>query len=81
VKTKTLRLSFPHAPANSTTMLYDTSKTPDERQQAFDAARRYRVEQVTDSIRYEPGQYLETAAVSILCDDDGWKVTIVPVKN
>ena len=36
----------------------------------------YRVDQVTDSTEYTPGDVLPKSTVDFLCDDRGWKVTI-----
>jgi len=38
----------------------------------------WRVVQVTDSIEYTTGQYLERGQVEELCSSKQWKVTIVP---
>ncbi len=40
----------------------------------------YRVEKITDSIDYEPGSYMSPADVQALCDDAGWKVTVMKHK-
>jgi len=73
MKIKTMRLSFPHAP-----------EFPSQCQTAgqWEAARRYRIEQVTDSTLYNPGDYLDRETVKAVCDNaDDWKITIVPVKD
>ena len=45
-----------------------------------DGKRRFRVEQITDSIEFETGQLLERAEVEGLCRSDKWKVTIASKK-
>jgi hypothetical protein len=80
MKIKTVKLSYPHAPLNPSHTLYDETKTPAERQAAFDAERRYRIEAVTDSTELHPGNYLETKEVEGLCRSTAWKVTIVATK-
>ena len=69
-KIKTIKVSNGHAPADR------NATTPAE----WEAALRYRVEQVTDSVEYTPGQYLERKVVDELCHSRDWKVTIVPVR-
>jgi len=71
MKLKTIKLSDGHAPtdmAKYTTMA------------SWDAATRFRVEQITDSVEYRTGQFLERAEVEKLCASTEWKVTIVPIK-
>lgn len=41
---------------------------------------RYRVEKVTDSVGYDPGQYLLKSEVADLCDNRRWKVTVIAPK-
>jgi hypothetical protein len=40
---------------------------------------RYRVESITNSIEYEPGQYLTHAEVESLCNAIGWQVNIMRI--
>ncbi len=40
---------------------------------------RWRVERVTDSIEYHPGDLLEKKAVGDLCAASDWKVTITAI--
>ena len=82
-KVKTLRLSFPHAPDDTerNRILYDPAMRTEERGALFEAARRYRVEAVGDSIEPRPGDYLTREQADALCADDAWKVTLVPVKD
>lgn len=39
--------------------------------------RQWKVLQVTDSVKFNPGQWLEKPEVQALCEDGAWKVTIV----
>lgn len=72
MKTKSIRVSDGHAPL----------KPADHQSQAaWDAAVRFRVEQITDSIEYRTGQYLERNEIEQLCERNDWKVTIVPHKT
>lgn len=71
-KIKTIKLSSGHAPGRNIASF--TS------QDAWDKALRYRVEQVTDSIEFRPGQLLERKEVEDLCTSKEWKVTVVPIK-
>jgi hypothetical protein len=69
VKLKTITVSYPH---------YDDAKfTPQERS---GAPRVYRVEKVTDSVKYAPGTQMSKETVDALCDDEDWKVIVVPAK-
>lgn len=43
--------------------------------------KRYRVEHVTNSVDYSPGQFLERDTVERLCESKNWQVTIVPPKE
>ena len=70
-KTKTIKLSHGHAPVEPA-----AHRTPE----AWEKALRYRVEQVTDSTEYRPGQLLERKEVDDLCAASGWKVTVVPIR-
>jgi hypothetical protein len=83
-KQKTIKLSFPHAPSEAmqNVILYDGAQTQAERNARWEAVRRYRIEQVTDSIEFNPGDYLDREQVDTLCASEtlGWKVTIVPNK-
>ena len=36
----------------------------------------FRVEQVTDSIKYMPGAKLDPETIDALCDAEDWKVTV-----
>lgn len=38
----------------------------------------YRVEQITNSIEFQPHDRLEKKAVDVLCHSPKWNVTIVP---
>lgn len=40
--------------------------------------RKYRVEQITDSMDFRTGDYLEKPQVANLCASREWKVTIIP---
>lgn len=71
-KIKTLKLSHGHAPAGGLSAL--------KNQAEYDAALRYRVEQVTDSVEFRPGQLLSRKEVEDLCASKEWKVTVVPIK-
>jgi hypothetical protein len=37
----------------------------------------YVIEKVTDSVRFHPGDYLNSGQVEDLCVDQNWKVTIL----
>jgi hypothetical protein len=39
--------------------------------------RRFRVEQITDSVEFQTGTFLEKNDVDLLCKAHDWKVTIV----
>lgn len=41
----------------------------------------YGVKQVTDSIKYLPGEPMTEDEVVLLCDDPGWKVSLVEAKT
>jgi hypothetical protein len=43
-----------------------------------DAPDQYRVEKITDSTAFSPGQWLEKRKVTDLCLSKVWKVTILP---
>jgi hypothetical protein len=45
------------------------------------ASKRFRVEQLTDSIDFTTGEYLDRPAVESLVHSRDWKVTIVPPKG
>jgi len=70
VKIKTIKLTDGHAPKKGT---FSTVED-------WEMAARFRVEQVTDSIQYRTGQFLERSDVEALCAAEDWKVTIVPFK-
>lgn len=59
---KTLTLSFPH-------VNWDPNHGPDEKEV-------WRVDAVTDSTEYSPGQQLLKAKVDEICSSPEWKVTI-----
>jgi hypothetical protein len=46
--------------------------------QALGRPHDYRVEKVTDSIEFTPGDMLPREQVEVLCNSPRWKVTIVP---
>lgn len=64
MKVKTITLSHPHANPNS--------------MPGVDPL--YRVEKVTDSLEFQPGEFLAKKAVQPLCASNEWKVTIVAPK-
>lgn len=66
MKTKTLTLSHGH---------YNPKATMGDMNALL-----YRVERVTDSVDYKPGDMLTKEAVKELCDKAAWKVTIQPIK-
>ena len=68
-KIKTIKLSDGHSPVKFGTMKEDRSNG------------RFRVEQVTDSVEFFTGQFLDRPQVEELCEARDWKVTIVPVKG
>lgn len=72
MKIKTIKLTNGHAPSRQS----NTFSSEKE----WQAALRYRVEQITDSIEYSPGQLLEKAEVESLCASRDWKVTVVSMK-
>ena len=37
----------------------------------------YKIEQITDSVEYRPGEWLDKATVEGLCNSADWKVTII----
>jgi hypothetical protein len=82
-KLKTIRLSFPHAPDPRVRdqILYEGQRSQEERNRLWDAARRYRIEIITDSTEFNPGEYMERSMVNNLTGSDDWRVTIVPVKE
>jgi hypothetical protein len=41
---------------------------------------RWRVEKVTDSVEFNPNQFIEKKEVDDLCNSAQWKVTIVPIR-
>jgi hypothetical protein len=41
---------------------------------------RYKIEQITDSVEFTPGQWLDKSTVEGLCRATDWKVTIVAKK-
>jgi len=41
----------------------------------------YRIEQVTDSVEFTPGDFLKKDEVERLCRANNWKVTIVAAKR
>lgn len=51
--------------------------TPDPKGPAAGYVERWRVAQVTDSIVYNPGQFLGKDEVRDLCANRQWKVTII----
>lgn len=65
-KTKTITLSFPHINQDRN---HDPRNNPECNQV-------YRVDQVTDSTEYNPGQQLTKKQVDELCGATLWKVTI-----
>lgn len=65
MQTKKLKLSFPHANHKAT--------SAEEAKQDL-----YRVEQVSNSIQYNPGQYLSRAEVRDIVDVGSYEVTTVP---
>jgi len=60
-KTKTIKLSWPH---------------PDPQDVTGGSKSRYRVESVTNSTTYNPGQFLCKAEVADLCDVSTFEVTV-----
>lgn len=70
-KTWTITLSYPHAKP------WD-SRTPEEQTTII---HEYRVEKIGDSVAYAPGEKLSKKPVSDLCENDNWRVTIVPVRG
>lgn len=66
-KTKSIKLSHPHHDPNS--------NPADPKYQS-----RYRVEQVTNSVEFSPGQFLGKNEVDELCSSRGWTVNVTPVK-
>ena len=71
-KVKNIKLSWPHEPANL---------PPRATQEQYEKAARYRVEQIADSVEYNPGQMLDRMLVNSLCHSQRWKVTIVPLNK
>jgi hypothetical protein len=71
-KIKTIKLTDGIAPRKP-----DTLTTQAE----WQAATRFRVEQITDSVEFHTGQLLERAEVQSLCASNDWKVTITSFKG
>ena len=81
MKQKTITLSFPHQ-----RHLLEPNWIPPK-----DAGGRYtqnhpdgqiwRVERLTNSIEFNPGQYLLRLEVDQLCSSEAWTVTVAPVKQ
>jgi len=64
MKAKTITLSHPHLADDGS----DTVGRPTN----------YRVERITDSLEFSPGQLLKKSEAAELCDSPRWKVTVVP---
>lgn len=63
MKIRTLTVSFGH---------------PDPHD-ALNASPLFRVERVTDSVEFVPGQMLSKKEVDVLCASQAWKVTTIPM--
>src|SRR5262245_2539966 len=71
-KIKNVKLSWPHEPMNV---------PPRCTEKQYNDAARYRVEQITDSTEFNPGDLLDKVRVNSLCHSMRWKVIIVPVSK
>jgi hypothetical protein len=67
MKTATIKVSHPHI-----RRIGNTNKVNENA---------YRVEQVTDSVEFAPGQLLDKEEVKELCSSSKWRVTIVASKQ
>lgn len=65
MKIKTITLSYPH------------SDPEDETRRNF----RFRVERITDSVEFGPGDFLKKKQVDELCASAQWKVTSITVQS
>ena len=72
MKIKTIKLSDGHSPSRPLSTFRSDAD--------FQAATRFRVEQITDTIEFHTGQLLERHEVEYLCESSKWKVIIVPHK-
>ena len=43
--------------------------------------RRYKVEQILNSVEYHPGDYLTPDEVRVLCNASGWQIHISPKRE
>ena len=63
-----------------TIKLSDMHPNPKVEDNTDTTKRLFRVEQITDCVKYHTGQFLDRAEVEHLCGSNAWKVTIVPAK-
>lgn len=84
-KIKTIKLTDGHAPndrrVNELMQLRRDGRSEEYHKAEWEASRRFRVEQITDSIEFHTGQMLEREEVQSLCESKEWKVTIAAVRS
>jgi len=70
-KQKTMTVSWPHLNCDPNADAEILRRDPQV----------YRVDRVTNSVEFLPGQQLTKAEVADLCENGGWDVTCVPNKD